>query len=183
MEASPGVKRLLGWVAEMGRQAGTSKAQPITEKELPALWKKIDATATEKIMTEVLVVSCVRFGNLKDLKHIKYERKRSWTFLLKNHKTRSKGVMGAVTMRTTKFSPRLKKFLSKSTEGKLLFGEVALKDLQRKLNKKRVRTHSFRRGGILQLFKRGVALDRIRTITRHTSDGQLLEYLDGTEID
>ncbi len=182
-EISPGVKRLIGWAAEMGRREGTSKAEPITERELPALWRKIDATAMEKLMTEVLVVSCVRFGNLKELKHIKYERERSWTFLLRNHKTRAKGIMGGVTLKTAHFSPRLKKFLSKSTEGKLLFGEVELKEFQSKLNRLKVRTHSFRRGGILQLFKRGVALDRIRTITRHTSDGQLLEYLDGTEIE
>jgi hypothetical protein len=176
------VKDLMKSVEAQMRESGVKKAPPITSAELAGVYTKIKATAREKLMLETLVRTCIRMGNLKELRHMQVGQGR-WTFILNRHKTRSKGVHGAVQMRTQFFSRELQTLLSSSQVDRLLFGEEEIKALQKKLSLHKIRTHGFRRGGIRELYARGVTLERIRQLTLHTSDAQVLEYLGEAELE
>jgi hypothetical protein len=128
------------------RETGVSKAPPIGKLDLGKVVNSIGASGTEALMLEVLVSTCCRVTSLGVMTHMRWDGKE-WTFLLGQHKTRSKGVMGDMKINGENFSSSLIALLSRLKTGDSLFGAKAVTSLKTKLSREGYRLHSFRRGG------------------------------------
>lgn len=179
---SVAVKELARWLENATRISTKNKAPPIMMKDLPGVLKKTRATGTEANMMETLIRTCCRVGNLHHLVHMQWTATEQWTAMFRTHKTRAHNIYGNIELNGMNFSPKLKTFLSTLKEGTSVYSAQAVETLKKKLHKSGIRLHSFRRGGILELFRNKTPLDRIRALTKHTTDGQLLEYLDTIQI-
>lgn len=175
------VKDLGKWLEGQTRVSVKSKAKPITAAELPQVEKKIKASMIEELILETLVRTCSRAGNLASMVHIGL-RGAKWSVLFKQHKTRHRNVLGNVEMDSSHFSAKLQQYIALLKEGDYMFTAKQILAVTKKLQKAGVKLHSFRRGGILELYRQGVPFERIRSLTKHTTDGQMLEYLDVKEV-
>jgi hypothetical protein len=175
------VKELSKWLECQTRLGEKCKAKPITSTELPEVAKKIGASKLEQTIMETLVRTCCRAGNLSSLIHIGLQGMK-WTILFKTHKTRSHNIHGNVVLNTNHFSDRLRSYIENLKEGSFMFKAKDIQGVIKKLQKAGVKLHSFRRGGILELYADGVPFERIRALTKHTSDGAMLEYLDVLQV-
>jgi hypothetical protein len=181
---SIGVRELLKTIEAQMREHGVTKAPPITSVELMRVCEQIQASKVERLMLETLVRTCIRLGNLKDLRQMKIDSKKErWTFLLSRHKTRSQGVHGIISMRTrVRRTEEITVFL---TNRRIVQGGRHQEAAEETEPTQDQVPFGFRRGG----GSRSCMAEESRwredptAPTLHTSDGQVLEYLGEAELE
>jgi hypothetical protein len=174
---TPRIRELFRWLQKEMKKSTLKKATPITPGQIRQL-----AGFTEMEYTILLcaTVTCQRMATMKSIKHVHLHPDLSWELVF-NHKTEAAGIAGHIKVPIDRL-PTLVAYARQMRRHQVLFCSKSIDKLLYKLRKKKLGLHSFRRGGILHWYKKGVALSIIRQWTLHTTDASLLNYLDTKTI-